>query len=103
MSRQGGIRKRAWPRSEIAALDVDSSAVPRLTLHLATRRRKSLLLYRTEDELLWIATLLREAHAKAKSSEIVRRLGEACQTGKMTRIAQARPLTEFRRRIALNW
>ena len=61
---QGAIRKRAWPRSEIAALDVDSSAVPRLTLHLATRRRKSLLLYRTEDELLWIATLLREALQK---------------------------------------
>jgi hypothetical protein len=62
-TRWGGLRRREWGRSQIVAIDVDvgTSPLPRLRIHEAEGRKKNLLLYRDEDELLWAATLLREA------------------------------------------
>jgi hypothetical protein len=59
----GGVRRREWGRSQIVAIDADvgTNPLPRLRIHEADGRKKNLLLYHDEDELLWVATLLREA------------------------------------------
>jgi hypothetical protein len=57
----GGVRATEWRRSKIACIDVDigTNPLPRLRVHLIGGRTQQLLIYRDEDELLWIATHLR--------------------------------------------
>lgn len=57
----GGVRTQQWRRSQIAVIDVDvgTNPLPRLRIHLVGGRTQRLLIYHDEDELLWVATLLR--------------------------------------------
>jgi hypothetical protein len=52
---------KAWGRSRIAVINVDvrTNPLPRLQIHLVGGRTQRLLVYHDEDELLWVATLLR--------------------------------------------
>ena len=64
----GGIRKQQWPRSQLAAVDVGPRnptgallILPQIQLHRRAGRPKRIMIYHDEEELLWMATLLREA------------------------------------------
>ena len=64
----GGVRTMEWEQSQLTGIDVDPpnptrafTILPRLQIHRRDGRPKRLLLYHEEEELLWIATLLRQA------------------------------------------
>lgn len=65
----GGIGKTEWGRSQMTAIDVGPPnptgaflIMPQLQIHLHDRKRpKRLMIYHDEEELLWIASLLRDA------------------------------------------
>ena len=64
----GGLRKEHWRRSELTAVDVGPPnrtggplALPHLQLRPHGRKVKGLLTYHDEEELLWIAALIRRA------------------------------------------
>jgi hypothetical protein len=64
-----GARERSWAREEIAAIDVGPLAapgsrefvVPQVRLHRHRGRPHRFLIYHNQDELLWVAALLRQA------------------------------------------
>jgi hypothetical protein len=59
---RGSARAKRWRQSQIAFIDVDvgTNPLPRVRIHLVGGRIQNLLIYRDEDELLWVATLLRD-------------------------------------------
>ena len=72
----GGVRRRQWRRSDLTAIDVGPpnparafAVLPHLQLHRRDGRPKRLMGYHDEQELLWIATLLRQALRLPASSD----------------------------------